>query len=165
MNQLTHTDSDGKAKMVDVGHKSETHRTARAYAEISMSTETFNAIQTNTIVKGDVLTVAKIAGIQAAKKTFELIPLCHNIPISQVDISFEMDEVNSKIKIFSTANTNAKTGIEMEAIVAASNAAITIYDMCKAMDKSMTISNIMLISKTGGKSGDFFNPKYNELNV
>ncbi|OGU59028.1 MAG: molybdenum cofactor biosynthesis protein C [Ignavibacteria bacterium GWF2_33_9] len=151
--------------MVDISPKKITERTAEAYAEVYVSPKTMAAIHDNTIEKGDVLTVAKIAGIQAAKKTYELIPLCHNILISKIDIAFELVNEQNLIKIKSFAKTEAKTGIEMEAIVAASTAAITIYDMCKAIDKSITISNIMLISKNGGKSGDFINPKFEKINV
>lgn len=165
MNELSHIDSSGKAKMVDVSAKSESIRTAEAYAEVCLSKEAFDAVSNNTIAKGDVLAVAKIAGIQAAKKTSELIPLCHNIFISKVDISFSLDEENYKIYIHSLARTEAKTGIEMEALTAVSVAALTIYDMCKAIDKSIVISNIMLKSKTGGKSGDFINEKFGVTNV
>lgn len=165
MNELTHIDKSGKASMVDVSQKVETIRTAEAYAEVSLSQEAYLAVKNNSVEKGDVLSVAKIAGIQAAKKTSELIPLCHNIFISKIDISFNLDEENHKIYINSFAKTEAKTGIEMETIVAASVAAITIYDMCKAIDKSIVISNLMLKSKTGGKSGDFINEKFGVKDV
>jgi molybdenum cofactor biosynthesis protein MoaC len=165
MGELSHIDESGKANMVDVSQKVESFRTAEAYAEVSLSAEAYLAIKNNSVEKGDVLAVAKIAGIQAAKKTSELIPLCHNIFISKVDISFDFADEKNQIKINSLAKTEAKTGIEMEALVAASIAAITIYDMCKAIDKSIVISNIMLISKTGGKSGDFINEKFGVKNV
>lgn len=165
MNEFSHIDGSGKAIMVDVSAKSETIRTAEAYAEVKLSDTTFIAVKKNSVAKGDVLSVAKIAGIQAAKKTSELIPLCHNIFISKVDISFDFDDENNIIQINSIAKTEAKTGIEMEAMVAATIAAITIYDMCKAMDKSIGISNIMLKSKTGGKSRDFINEKFGVKDV
>jgi len=160
MGELSHIDESGKANMVDVSQKAESIRTAEAYAEVNLSAEAYLAVKNNSIAKGDVLSVAKIAGIQAAKKTSELIPLCHNIFISKVDISFDFVDEKNQIKILSLAKTEAKTGIEMEALVAVSTAALTIYDMCKAIDKSITISNIMLIKKTGGKSGGYLNEKY-----
>jgi cyclic pyranopterin phosphate synthase len=162
MGELSHIDKSGKANMVDVSQKVETIRTAEAYAEVSLSAEAYLAVKNNSIAKGDVFSVAKIAGIQAAKKTSELIPLCHNIFISKIDISFDFVDEKHQIKIYSLAKTEAKTGIEMEALVAVSTAALTIYDMCKAIDKSITISNIMLIKKTGGKSGDYLNVKYSK---
>lgn len=153
--KLTHTDEEGRAKMVDVTNKASTDRTASASAVVKLSKEAYNAVKNNLIAKGDVLSTARIAGIQAAKKTSELIPLCHNIFISSVSIDFEPDEERNSIKVVSIARTNASTGIEMEALTSASVAALTIYDMCKAMDKSITITDIRLLSKTGGKSGDY----------
>lgn len=155
MKNFTHINKNGKAKMVDVSEKTKSNRTAEAYAEVHVSTEVFKKIKMNEVVKGDVLTVAKIAGIQAAKKTYELIPLCHNIFISTIEVEFTLSEEDNLIKVFSFAKTNSVTGIEMEALTAASVAALTIYDMCKAIDKSIVISNIKLLSKTGGKSGDY----------
>jgi len=154
--ELSHTDKSGKIKMVDVGGKKKTTRTAKARAIVSMNHETLNAIIENSLQKGDVLTTAKIAGIQAAKKTSALIPLCHNIFIENVDIHFIINEALSSIEIIATAKTNAETGIEMEALTAVSVAGLTIYDMCKATDKAITIDEIKLLSKTGGKSGDYF---------
>lgn len=152
---LTHINENGKSNMVDVSDKLETIRTASAYAEVKLNEEIIHQIIENQNKKGDVLAVAKIAGIQGAKKTSELIPLCHNILIDVVDINFEIDKDNSIIKIFTFAKTTSKTGIEMEAITAASITAITIYDMCKAMSKKIEIHNLRLLSKTGGKSGDY----------
>jgi len=154
-NKLTHTDKRGKANMVDVSEKSITYRTAEAYGEIKVSKEIFKAIKNNTLQKGDVLAVAKIAGIQAAKKTSELIPLCHNIFISKIDVEFKLNVKKTAVEIYSIAKTNSQTGIEIEALTAVTVAALTIYDMCKAIDKSMVISEIRLLSKSGGKSGEY----------
>jgi len=153
--KLSHVDSKGKAVMVDVSKKRATFRTAAAYASIIVSPNIFNAIKKNQIGKGDVLTVAKIAGIQAAKKTSELIPLCHNIFISKIDIDIELNSQKKSVEIKSFASTSVATGIEMEALTAVSVAALTVYDMCKALDKSITINEIKLLSKTGGKSGNY----------
>jgi cyclic pyranopterin monophosphate synthase len=154
--KLTHLDSKGKAKMVDVSDKEINLRTSSACAEVILSKEAFLAVKNNTITKGDVLSIARIAGIQAAKRTSELIPLCHNIFISSVTVDFELSEETSSIRIISLAKTNSVTGIEMEALTAVSVAALTIYDMCKAIDKSISIKNIRLLTKTGGKSGEYF---------
>lgn len=154
--KLSHINNTGKAEMVDVSEKEITTRTAEAYAEVKVSKEIFNAIKNNTVKKGDVLSIAKFAGIQAAKKTSELIPLCHNIFISKVDIELKLNQKKSSVEITSFAKTTAQTGIEMEAFTAVSVAALTVYDMCKAIDKSMVIGEIKLRSKSGGKSGDYF---------
>ena len=130
-------------------------RNAKASGTISLSPDTLNLIKQNLMKKGDVLTVAEIAGIQAAKKTADLIPLCHNIFISSVTIDFEMKDDTNSIQIISTAKTNSVTGIEMEALTGVSVAALTIYDMCKAIDKSIKITDVHLLTKTGGKSGDY----------
>jgi cyclic pyranopterin monophosphate synthase len=153
LQELTHVNSDGKAEMVDVSSKKETLRTARAYGEVLISKDVHNAIKNNLIKKGDVLTIAKIAGIQGAKKTSDLIPLCHNIFISKVDVSIELKD--DKVEINSFASTIGQTGIEMEALMAVNIAALTVYDMCKATSKSMIISEIKLTEKTGGKSGEY----------
>ncbi|MFN4111574.1 MAG: cyclic pyranopterin monophosphate synthase MoaC [Ignavibacteria bacterium] len=155
MKKLSHINNKGKAEMVDVSEKEITTRTAEAYAEVKVSKEIFNAIKNNLVQKGDVLAIAKYAGIQAAKKTSELIPLCHNIFISKIDVELKLKSKNKTVEIKSFAKTNAQTGIEMEALTAVSAAALTIYDMCKAIDKSMVISEIKLLSKTGGKSGSY----------
>lgn len=155
MKKLSHVNSKGKAEMVDISAKKETLRTATASAEVFVSKEVFNRIKQNTIEKGDVLAIANFAGIQAAKKTFELIPLCHNIPISKVNVDIKLNKENNSLNIITFAKTVSKTGIEMEALTAASVAALTIYDMCKALDKSIKITNVRLTSKTGGKSGAY----------
>lgn len=155
MNKLTHLNKDGKANMVDVSGKDITLRTAEAFAEVSVSDELFYKIRNNELEKGDVLTTAKIAGIQGGKKTSELIPLCHNIFISKIDVRLELNEEKKSVEIYSFAKTNSVTGIEMEALTAASIAALTVYDMCKAVDKSIVIKEVKLISKTGGKSGNY----------
>ena len=159
--KLTHTNKNGKANMVDVSDKEISIRTAEAYSEVKISDEVYKAIKENNIKKGDVLTVAKIAGIQAAKKTSELIPLCHNIFITKIDVELRLNKEKKCVEINSFAKTESKTGIEMEALTAASVAALTVYDMCKAIDKSMVISETKLISKTGGKSGTY---KINDSN-
>lgn len=155
MKNFSHTDKSGKAKMVDVSSKEITVRTAEAFAEVQVSKKVFDKIKSNEIQKGDVLAVAKISGIQAAKKTSELIPLCHNIFISSIDVVLNLNEKKNIVEIKSFAKTTAQTGIEMEALTAVSISALTIYDMCKALDKSITIKEIKLLSKTGGKSGNF----------
>ncbi|GMU95579.1 MAG: cyclic pyranopterin monophosphate synthase MoaC [Stygiobacter sp.] len=155
MKKLSHINSKGKAEMVDVSEKEITTRTAEAYAEVKVSKEIFNAIKNNSVQKGDVLTIAKFAGIQAAKKTSELIPLCHNIFISKIDVELKLNSKKKTVEIKSFAKTTAQTGIEMEALTAVSVAALTVYDMCKAIDKSMVINEIKLLSKTGGKSGSY----------
>ena len=159
--KLTHTNKNGKANMVDVSDKEMSIRTAEAYSEVKISDEVFKAIKENNLKKGDVFTVAKIAGIQAAKKTAELIPLCHNIFITKIDVELQLNENKKRVEIKSFAKTESKTGVEMEVLTAASVAALTVYDMCKAIDKSMVISETKLISKTGGKSGTY---KINESN-
>lgn len=153
--EFTHLDSEGKAKMVDVSDKPETQREAIARGSVYMKPETIALIKKKAIKKGDVITVAKVSGIMAAKKTSELIPLCHPLNITSVTVEITMDEHNNRLDIESRVKTLAQTGVEMEALTAVSIAALTIYDMCKAVDKEMTISDIMLIEKKGGRSGDF----------
>lgn len=153
--KLSHINKDNKAIMVDVSGKTETLRTAEAYAEVKVSKKVFDAIKKNEIAKGDVLTVAKLAGIQAAKKTSELIPLCHNIFISKVDVELKLNSKNKAVEIFSFVRTNSVTGVEMEALTTVNIAALTVYDMCKALNKSIVIKEVKLLSKTGGKSGDY----------
>lgn len=156
-NKLSHVNEDQKARMVDVGDKPDTERTAIARGEIILNRETIKLIQQNKIKKGDVLTVAKLAGIMAAKKTFELIPLCHLIPIHVIDVNLIINPLLPGIEITSTVSSFAKTGVEMEALTAVSISALTIYDMIKAVEKSAKIQNIRLIEKRGGCSGDVFN--------
>ena len=152
---LTHINEEGRARMVDVSEKSDTAREAVAYGSIYMKRETLDRIKEGTIKKGDVLSVAQVGGIMGAKSTPHIIPMCHPIMISGCDISFHMDFVKNKIDITATTKTVGKTGIEIEALTAVSIAALTIYDMCKAIDREMVISNIMLLKKSGGKSGLF----------
>ena len=155
---LTHFDSDGNAVMVDVGKKLETERVAHAAGAITMSREAFDLVKRGSIKKGDVLGVARIAGIMAAKKVDSLIPLTHPLMITKVTVDFELIEEKSIIEIHATVGISGKTGVEMEALTAVSIAALTIYDMCKAVDKTMVIDNIRLLKKTGGKSGTFTRP-------
>lgn len=155
MEGLTHIDENGRPRMVDVGNKKDTKRIAVAKGSIYMQKETLNRIVSGNIAKGDVLTVAQTAGIMAAKNTPYNIPMCHNIFISGVDMNFIIDKDNSAIHIEASASTIGKTGIEMESLSAVSTAALTIYDMCKAIDRGMKITNIRLSSKSGGKSGEY----------
>ncbi len=141
--------------MVDVSHKEYTLRIAKAYGEVKLSKEAYNAVKSGKIKKGDVLAVAQVAGIMGAKQTPHLIPMCHPLPVESIDIKFEFDDENNTIKIFSETKITHKTGIEMEAVTAVSIAALTIYDMCKAIDKAIEINNICLLYKEGGKSGTF----------
>ncbi|MCD5413782.1 MAG: cyclic pyranopterin monophosphate synthase MoaC [Clostridiales bacterium] len=153
--KLTHFNKNGKAKMVDVGDKNETKRIATAKASIKMKKETLRRIADGDMRKGDVLSVAQIAGIMGAKKTSDIIPMCHNIFITGANIEFEIDKKTNTIHIKATVSTTSKTGVEMEALNAVSISALTIYDMCKAIDKDMIIENIKLIKKIGGKSGEY----------
>ena len=152
--QLSHVDASGKAQMVDVGPKAATERVAVVTGTVLMQPETLKLIEANDIEKGDVLGVARIAGVMAAKNTAQLIPLCHPLPLDQVTVEFRLDHERATVDIRATARTTAKTGVEMEAMTAVSVAALTIYDMCKAVDRGMRIGDIRLRRKTGGKSGD-----------
>ncbi len=154
---LTHFDTSGQAHMVDVGAKSETHRIAIAGGIITMLPATFELIQQGSSKKGDVLGIARIAAIQASKKTSDLIPLCHPIALTRVAVDFDLDAASSSILCTVQAETYGKTGVEMEALTAVSVGLLTIYDMCKAVDRDMTISSIRLLEKHGGKSGDWSN--------
>ena len=153
MANFTHFNQDGEAIMVDVSQKDITMRRAIAEGSIKVNQEVFRSIKKQTNKKGDVLAVARIAGIMAAKKTSDMIPLCHPLFITKVTIDFELDEENYIIKAIATTKVNGKTGVEMEALHAVSVTLLTIYDMCKAIDKSMEISDIRLLHKEGGKSG------------
>jgi cyclic pyranopterin phosphate synthase len=153
MSELTHLDEHGAARMVDVSGKDVTAREAEAEAVIVLSADAFAAVSEGTAPKGDVLATARIAGIMAAKKTSELIPLCHPLPLSKAAIEFEMLSDRNAIRIAATVKTTAQTGVEMEALTAASIAALTIYDMVKAVDKSAVVESIRLLTKSGGKSG------------
>ena len=155
MNQFSHLDKQGNARMVDVGDKPQTRRSATASATVQMRSETLAAIRDDNMKKGDVLQVARLAGIMATKQTAQLIPLCHPLGIDSVDINFVINDDDSTIQTTATVSVFERTGVEMEAMTAVSVAALTIYDMCKAMDREMTISDIQLLEKTGGKSGDF----------
>ncbi len=151
--EFTHFNQQKRAKMVDVSRKDYTLRIAKAYGEVKLSKEAYMAVKEGRVQKGDVLAVAQVAGIMGAKQTPHLIPMCHPLPVEGIDINFEMDDDNCVIRIFSETKITHKTGIEMEAVVSVSIAALTIYDMCKAIDKSIEISNIKLLYKEGGKSG------------
>jgi len=153
MSQLTHLDADGNANMVDVSEKAITSREATARAEVRMLPETLTLITEGGHKKGDVLAVARIAGIQAAKRTSDLIPLCHPLMLSKVKVELTPDPANSCVVIEATCKLAGQTGVEMEALTAASVAALTIYDMCKAVDKGMVIADVKLLEKKGGKSG------------
>ena len=154
-NKLTHFDAAGAARMVNVSEKPDTAREAVAAGRVIMLPETLRLILDRKVTKGDVFGVSRIAGIMAAKKTADLIPLCHSLNLSSADISFEPDEQESCVNIQATVRTTGQTGVEMEALTAVSAACMTIYDMCKAVDRGMIISDIRLIKKTGGKSGTF----------
>lgn len=152
---LTHLDSDGNARMVDVGDKPDTERIAVAAGQVRMTASTLTAIQAGNIKKGDVLNIARVAGIMAAKRTSELIPLCHPLPLSHIDLELTIHTASNTIEIKAIARTIGKTGVEMEALTAVSVAALTIYDMAKALDRTMHIENIRLLEKSGGASGDY----------
>ncbi|MET3925198.1 cyclic pyranopterin monophosphate synthase MoaC [Devosia sp. 2618] len=156
-NRLTHLNDRGEAHIVDIGDKAVTKRRAVAQARITAEAATVSAIMGGGLKKGDALAVARIAGIMAAKKTSDLIPLCHPIPLTKVSVDIEADGATA-ITIHATAETTGQTGVEMEALVAASTAALTLYDMAKAIDRAMTITDICLLEKSGGKSGDFARP-------
>lgn len=160
MSKLTHLDDQGAARMVDVGGKPETQRRAVASGAIAMSAETLGAIRTGNAPKGDVLSAARIAGIMAAKRTGELIPLCHPLALEAVTIDFAFEDTDDfcAIRAVATASLTGRTGVEMEALVAVSVALLTIYDMAKAIDKAMVIGAVRLIEKTGGKSGHWMAP-------
>jgi cyclic pyranopterin monophosphate synthase len=155
--KLTHLDDTGRAHMVDVGDKPETERLAVARGEVLMKKKTLGMIRAGVMKKGDVLTVAQIAGIAAAKRTSDLIPLCHPLPITHIDVSLTLDEMLPGVLIMAVVKTTGRTGVEMEALMAVSMAALTVYDMAKAAEKTMKIQNIRLIEKHGGQSGDVVN--------
>jgi len=156
--RLSHLNEHGEARMVDVSDKAVTSRTAIAEGFVSMAPETLDMILDGKVPKGDVLATARIAGIMAAKKTAELIPLCHPLPLTQVTLDFMPSREPSGIRVEATAKVEGKTGVEMEALTAVSVACLTLYDMCKAVDRAMSFSGIRLIEKTGGRSGDFRAP-------
>jgi cyclic pyranopterin phosphate synthase len=155
--KLSHLDQQGRARMVDVGQKAVTERTAVAKGEVCMRPETLRLIQAGELAKGDVFTVAQLAGVMAAKRTAELIPLCHPLPLNQILVEVVPKQELPGVEITATVRTSAKTGVEMEALTAVSVAALTIYDMAKAAEKTMVITNIRLVEKRGGQSGDVIN--------
>ena len=155
MSDFNHFNDQGEAHMVDVGHKADTERHAKAQAIVHMSPETRTLIETGGAKKGDVLGVARLAGIMGAKKTPDLIPLCHPLALTHVDVSFEFMSDAPALQIIASVKTSGKTGVEMEALIAVSTAALTVIDMCKAVDKTMTITDICMTYKSGGKSGTF----------
>lgn len=161
--KLNHFDEDGRAVMVDVTEKQETYRNAEARGSIKVNAEAYAAIQKGASSKGDVLAVAATAGIMAAKKTWELIPMCHQIPIGNCKINFEKNDEAREVTCTCTVRTVGKTGAEMEALTGATVALLTVYDMCKAVDKFMEITDIHLVKKTGGKSGDIINERYQDV--
>ncbi len=154
---LSHLDEHGNARMVDVGHKPDTERVAVAAGEVVMRPETLALIRAGQIKKGDVLTVAQLAGIMAAKRTAELIPLCHPLALTQIDVRCELRDDLPGVAITATVRTTGKTGVEMEALTAVSVAGLTVYDMAKAVEKTMRITNVRLVEKHGGQSGDVLN--------
>ena len=162
MTEFTHINTQGEANMVDVSGKQETVREARAEAFVSMRAETLQMILSGNHHKGDVFATARIAGIQAAKRTWELIPLCHPLLLSKVEVKLEALVESNQVRIESLCKLSGKTGVEMEALTAASVAALTIYDMCKAVQKDMVIEQVRLLSERGGKSGDFVAPSTKE---
>ncbi|WP_040205621.1 cyclic pyranopterin monophosphate synthase MoaC [Neobacillus jeddahensis] len=158
MAEFTHFNEEGRAKMVDVSDKPETARTALAHSSITVNKEIFEKITNHKMKKGDVLAVAQVAAVMAAKKTWDLIPMCHPIPLTGVNVSFtweKSDDETYQLQIAASVKTKGNTGVEMEALTAASACALTVYDMCKAVDKSMVIGPTYLVEKTGGKNGDF----------
>lgn len=163
--QLTHFDANGQAIMVDVTEKRETSRTAVAKGKIRVSPDTMKAIQEGSASKGDVLGVARVAGIMAVKRTSDLIPLCHPLLIGKTTVDFHIDETACEIECVCTAKVQGQTGVEMEALTGVSIALLTVYDMCKAIDKRMEIASIHLAKKTGGKSGEFVNDPEFEVNA
>ena len=155
MKDLSHVDAEGRARMVDVGGKAVTARTARAEGSITMSADALAAIERNGVSKGDVIGTARIAGIMAAKRTAELIPLCHPLPLTDVGVDIDVDNTIPGLRVTAWASTEGRTGVEMEALTAVAVALLTVYDMAKAMDRGMEISRIRLVEKKGGKSGDW----------
>ncbi len=158
--ELTHIDAEGRTRMVDVGAKSKTRRLAIAGGEVRLAPKTMRLLSTAALPKGDALATAKIAGILAAKRTAELIPLCHPLPLAFADVRFHVDEAAAVVRIEAEASTTAETGVEMEALTAASVAALTIYDMCKAVQKDIVLGDIRLLFKAGGKSGTYVAPEW-----
>ncbi|WP_020007011.1 cyclic pyranopterin monophosphate synthase MoaC [Salinicoccus albus] len=156
MSEFNHFNAEGRARMVDVSDKETTVRTAAAQSTLEVSRSIYEGITEGTVKKGDVLSVAQVSAVMAAKNTHQIIPMCHPLPLSGIDVSFNFNTQDKYLlEITATVKTDGKTGVEMEALTAASAAALTVYDMCKALDKGMVIRDTMLLSKTGGKSGDY----------
>ena len=155
MSELTHVDPEGRARMIDVGAKTETSRTAIASGSISMQSETLDAIERNALAKGDAIVAARIAGVVAAKRTAELIPLCHPIALTDAGVELKLDPALPGVRVTAWASTRGRTGVEMEALTAATVALLTIYDMAKALDRGMEISDVRLTEKSGGRSGEW----------
>ena len=155
MSSLTHFDAQGQAHMVDVAGKDVTHRVARASGTITMKPETFALVAEGRAKKGDVIAIARIAAIQGAKRTADLVPLCHPLPITRVAVDFELDEANAQVRCTAQVETLGRTGVEMEALTAVQVGLLTVYDMCKAVDRGMVMGDIRLVEKRGGKSGDW----------
>ena len=155
--ELSHLDEQGRARMVDVAHKPDTARSATARGEVRMRLDTFEKVRAGNLKKGDVLAVAQLAGVMAAKRTAELIPLCHPLPLTSIQVDLSLDEALPGVQITATVRSVGKTGVEMEALTAVSVAALTVYDMVKAVEKTMQIQNIRLVEKHGGQSGDVVN--------
>jgi cyclic pyranopterin phosphate synthase len=155
MTKLTHVDGGGRASMVDVGGKKTSARVAVARGQLSMNAEAFRALADNRLAKGDALAVARLAGVQAAKRTADWIPLCHNVPLDNLQVEIELEEPNGQAVVTATASARWVTGVEMEALVAVSAACLALYDMAKAVDRAMTIGGIELLRKSGGRSGDW----------
>ncbi len=155
MSELTHLDAEGRARMVDVGEKAETARTARAEGSITMSLEALGAIERNALAKGDAIAAARIAGMMAAKRTAELIPLCHPLALTDTGVDLEVDRSLPGLRVTAWASTRGRTGVEMEALTAVTVALLTVYDMAKALDRGMEISDVRLTEKRGGKNGDW----------
>lgn len=157
--ELTHTDGEGRARMVDVGDKPVTARLARARARVTLSAEAFEALAANRLAKGDALAVARLAGLQAAKRTADWIPLCHTLPLDRCEVAIELVAERREVRIETTCAARARTGVEMEALVAASAAALAVYDMAKALDRAIAIEEIVLVEKCGGRRGDWSRPE------
>ena len=155
MADFTHFNEQGRARMVDVGEKPSSRRTAVAAGRVLVNDETFALIRSGGIKKGDVLTVAQIAGVMGAKRTFELIPMCHIVPLNGIDLELRLDEEKKSVEISATVSCDGKTGVEMEALTAAATAALTVYDMCKAVQRDIVITDIRLLGKSGGVHGDY----------
>ena len=162
MSDFTHFDENGNARMVDIGYKEKTNRTAVAFARVLLNQKTFELVRTGGIKKGNVLSVAQVAGIMGAKRTPDLIPMCHPVQIEGINLDLKLDEKNFSVEITAEVRCEGKTGVEMEALTAASTAALTVYDMCKAVQRDIIISDLRLLKKSGGIHGDYFYDEYKD---